>query len=85
MEALEKEKREMQEALNKQDIKMLKEQEVLSKFVLVTSFECFTNSIIFIKVANFASHICCQIVQYNQGCSQGVGMPPPWALWHVTT
>ena len=35
MEALEKEKRELQEALNKQDIKMLKEQEVLSKFLQV--------------------------------------------------
>ncbi len=32
MEALEEEKRELQAALNKQDIKMLKEQEVLSKF-----------------------------------------------------
>ena len=35
MEALEKEKRELQEALNKQDIKMLKEQEVLSKFLIL--------------------------------------------------
>jgi len=39
MEALEKEKREMQEALNKQDIKMLKEQEVLRSMQLMMEDE----------------------------------------------